>query len=92
MDDIVVISTHGVEYAIDRPSTNSSLVPDGISPKLLKLTKQISGNFLGRLFQQSLSIGELSDDWKNACVVPSFKAEDKNLLNNYRPIPLTCVI
>ncbi|SCV66640.1 Reverse transcriptase (RNA-dependent DNA polymerase) [Anaplasma phagocytophilum] len=87
----IVISTHGVECAIDRLPTNSSPGPDGISTKLLKLTKPISGHLLGRLFQQSLSTGELPDDWKNARVVPTFKSEDKNVLNNYRPISLTCV-
>ncbi|MDD9361361.1 MAG: hypothetical protein PV344_00285, partial [Anaplasma sp.] len=71
MNDIV-ISTHGVECAIDRLPTNSSPGPDGISTKLLKLTKPISGHLLARLFQQSLSTGELPDDWKNACSCRSY--------------------
>ncbi|MDD9361494.1 MAG: reverse transcriptase family protein, partial [Anaplasma sp.] len=90
MEDIV-ISSYGVICAIDRLPTNSSPGPDGISTKLLKLTKSISGPLLGRLFQQSLSMGELPDDWKYAHVVPIFKTGDKNSCDNYRPISLTCV-
>lgn len=90
MQDIVITS-HGVECAIDRLNANSSPGPDGISTKLLKLTKYVSGVLLARLFQQSLSSGEIPDDWKLAHVIPIFKSGDKNSFNNYRPISLTCV-
>lgn len=90
MNDITV-SCHGVECAIDRLPSNSSPGPDGISTKLLKLTKHISGPLLCRLFQYSLDTGKLPKDWKTAHVIPVFKSGNKNSLHNYRPISLTCV-
>lgn len=70
---------------------SSSPGPDGISTKFLKLAKTISGSLLGRLFQQSLPMGESPDDWKCAHVVPMFKTGDKTSFHNYRPISLACV-
>lgn len=87
----VTIDTYGVACAIDRLPTNSSPGPDGISTKLLKLTKSFSSIFLGRLFQQSIVTGTLPDDWKMAHVIPIFKSGDRASFTNYRPISLTCV-
>lgn len=60
MDDILV--THeGIEKAIDRLPNNSSPGPDGICPKLLKLTKSTIARIFTALFQQSIDRGCVPD-------------------------------
>ena len=44
------------------------------------------------LFKQSLSLGKVPADWKNAKVVPIFKKGAKGEPGNYRPVSLTCAI
>lgn len=40
------------------------------------------------LFNRSLSLGIVPDDWKLANVVPVFKKGEKDHMENYRPISL----
>lgn len=58
----IVTNTHGVGCAIDRLPTYSDPGPDGISTKLLKIAKDFSSIFLGKIFQQSVTIGCLPND------------------------------
>ena len=44
------------------------------------------------LFNQSLTSGELPDDWTTANVSPVFKKGSKSDPSNYRPISLTSVV
>ena len=46
---------------------------------------------LASLFQQSFDVGQLSNDWIKAYVVPIFRKGKRSLTKNYRPISLTSV-
>ena len=47
--------------------------------------------FLKIIFDQSLQMGKLPDDWVEDNVAPVFKKGDRHSLANYRPISLTRV-
>ena len=47
---------------------------------------------LALLYQQLLSVGSVSDDWKSAIITPVFKKSAADNVENYRPISLTCVV
>ena len=66
--------------------------PDLIPARLLKLGAEFIAPSLTRLFQLSITSGELPLDWISANVVPVHKKGDKQLANNYRPISLTCIV
>ena len=44
------------------------------------------------LFQNTLTIGKIPEEWKHANVTAIFKKGDRNKPNNYRPVSLTCII
>ena len=65
---------------------------DGIHPKLLfELRKEISKP-LSLLFSESLELGVVPVDWKDAGVTPLFKKGKKSEPANYRPISLTSIV
>ena len=43
------------------------------------------------IFQNSLTTGQVPDDWKEANVAAIFKKGDKHKPSNYRPVPFTCI-
>ncbi len=61
---------------------------DGITPSLFKDLKHEIALPLTMLINKSLNSGTVPDLLKLAKVVPIYKAKDKELLNNYRPISL----
>ena len=66
--------------------------PDLIPPLLLKKAASYICLPLSQFFTQSLSTGELPQDWVIANVVPAFKKGYPRLPSNYRPISLTSII
>jgi hypothetical protein len=68
-------------------SKNSSDI-NGISTKMLKFVKYELATPLVHLFNRSLSTGILPSKLKTSRTVPIFKAGNKNLCDNYRPISL----
>ena len=73
-------------------NSNKSCGPDGISGKILKKCAFSLAYPLSLLFNLSYNLGEMPLEWKLANVVPVHKKGDKSLVENYRPISLTCLI
>ena len=65
---------------------------DHISPRLLKEGKNELALPLCALFNLSLQQKVFPTDWKKANVVPVFKKDDPQKVNNYRPISLLSVV
>ena len=65
--------------------------PDAIHPRLLKELAEEVSPALACIYNTSLKIGSLPDDWKTAQVKAIYKKGAKKEPKNYRPVSLTCI-
>lgn len=86
------IDHHDIMESLGKLKSSYSSGPDGIPPFVIKKLLLGLVEPLLRLFNLSLSIGSVPDEWRMAFVIPLFKKGDRSLSSNYRPISLTCVI
>lgn len=87
----IEISVTGIASLINNLKISTSAGVDDISTKILKNTVIHSSNILCYIFRQSLTTGEIPNDWKIGKIIPIFKSGDKTNARNYRPISLTSV-
>ena len=66
--------------------------PDEISARLLKETTEQIAPSLTLLYNKSLETGVFPDEWKLANIVPIHKKDNKDHVENYRPISLLSII
>ena len=59
--------------------------PDSIPTYILKVAAEEIAPVLSKIFQTSLDIGKIPEDWREAHIVPLFKKGNKHLASNYRP-------
>ena len=84
----IIASEEEVHDLIQNLNPNKSTGSDGISPRLLKAAGVSIVPSLTRLINLSLSLNRVPDMWKNANIIPLHKKEDKDKLNNYRPVSI----
>ena len=87
----ISISKHGVLKLLQNINENKATGPDDIPGKLLKTCAIELHEVFTILFQHSLNLGQIPDDWKVAHIFPLFKKGDKSCAENYRPISLTSI-
>ena len=82
------VTEHEVLKVINslKPKTSNGI--DGISNKLLKLSKFKILKPITKLFNKSLNEGSFPTHFKTAKVIPIYKKGDNELMTNYRPIAL----
>ena len=71
---------------------NKAYGPDGIHGRILKHCAVGLAYPLSCIFKVSYNSGYIPREWKMANVVPIFKKGDKSVVDNYRPISLTCLV
>ena len=71
---------------------NKACGPDNIPGMLLIKTADVIAPSLCRLFNLSLSGGEVPLIWKQANITPVHKKDDPTVAFNYRPISLLCIV
>ena len=65
--------------------------PDGISPRVVKESIHYIVNPLCNIFNMSLSSGIVPDQLKIAKIVPLFKKDNPEFIENYRPVALLSI-
>ncbi len=77
---------------VSKLKSKSSAGHDGISNILLKSIVREISEPLANVFNKSLESGIFPNEMKFAEVIPVYKAKEKHLLTNYRPVSLLPVI
>ncbi|KAI8486093.1 hypothetical protein Bbelb_361930 [Branchiostoma belcheri] len=85
------ISVEGVAKQLSCLNPNKSTGPDGKPPRLLKTVAVQIAPILQVIFSQSISTGDVPEDWRTANITPIFKKGDRTAPSNYRPVSLTSV-
>lgn len=88
----ITVTTPGVFKQLENLKENKACGPDNISPHVLKACAAEIAPMLTVIFNQSLSSGIVPEDWVDANVVPLHKKGQQDLVDNYRPVSLTCII
>ena len=71
---------------------NKASGPDEIPARTLKETAREIDPSLCDLFNKLLRLGSLPTEWKLANIVPVYKKENKEYIENYPPISLLCLV
>jgi hypothetical protein len=88
----ITVSTEEVSYLLLNLLTDKATGPDGISARLLKECSNEIAPSLTALFNKSLSLGKVPQEWKKANVVPVPKKGDIHEISNDRPISLLSLV
>ena len=84
----IEVSEDEVMERLSELDTTKSCGPDKIPARLLKECSEQIAPSLCSLFNHSLSLGQISREWKSADVTPIHKKDSKEAAKNYRPISL----
>jgi len=87
----IKVTTKGVFNLLNQQKPHKATGPDDIPAAFLKSTAAQLAPILTRIYQSSLDIGEVPQDWRNALVVPIFKKGERHIAANYRPVSLTSI-
>ena len=85
------INVCGVQKLLHTIKPNKASGPDSIPCRVLKEAANELAPALADIFNSTLPVRTLPDDWKTAHVAPAFKKGNTNAAENYRPISLTSV-
>ena len=86
------IDPNEIKDIISGLSTNKAHGPDNISVNMLKLCVDQLCVPLVIIFKNILETGIFPDQWKEANVTPVHKKNDKQVVENYRPISLLPIL
>ncbi len=86
-----VIQEKEVQKCLDKLNMNKSAGPDYLTPRLLKELKQQIFQPLTSIFNRSVQLNKVHEDWRLTNVTPIFKKGDESVALNYRPISLASV-
>ena len=88
----ITLSVNEVGNCLDSLDTTKASGPDRIPPRLLKECSQQIAPSLCALFNHSLEFSRLPTERKSADVTPIHKKDQKEPVENYRPISLLPII
>ena len=85
------ISVDKVMKKLQKLKIGKSPGPDGIHPRVLKELTAVISLPLTILFNASLELGKLPDEWRTANITAIYKKGSRHVCGNYRPVSLTCI-
>ena len=88
----LTFTTNQVLAVFSSLNVNKASCPDEIPARTLKETAHEIAPWLFDLFNKLLSLGSLPTEWKLPNIVPVYKKENKEYIENYRPISLLCSV
>ena len=88
----VTLTTSEVVEILQNLDQNKATGPDQLPARILKGTEEVIAPSLTDLFNKSLRLGTLPEDSKLANVVPVYKKDRKDLVENNRPISLLPIL
>ncbi len=86
------ITTQNVEDILKSLNVTKASGPDGISPRMLRNSAKELAPVLQIIFSKSLQSETFPSIWKCANVSPIHKKDERELVENYRPISLLSCI
>ena len=87
----VTVNPKGVLKQLQMLDRKKGAGPDGLSSGLLKFLANYIYKPLSKIFQYSVDIGKVPNEWRHAHVIPVFKKGRRADPLNYRPISMTCI-
>ena len=88
----IKIDQKGTEKLLKNLNVSKSSGPDNIPNAILKECAAELAPVVTLIFQKSLDLGSLPEDWTSANIAPIYKKGDRNRAENYRPVSLTSVL
>ena len=88
---IPLLTCDEVQKSLSELDSNKATGLDGLSSKIFKLSASVIASPLTVIFNQSISYGHFSIQWKTARITPVYKSGSRTDKNNYRPISILCV-
>ena len=85
------ITIDAVEKKLSKIDITKSSGPDNLHSRLLKEAKGPIAKALTVIYNNSISTGEIPQEWRSAIITPIYKKGKKSDPGNYRPVSLTCV-
>ena len=71
---------------------NKASGPDGVSATMLKATASSIAPAITKLFNKTIQLGQIPNDWKLSSIVPIPKGNAASSVSNYRPISLLPIL
>ena len=87
----VMISQEGVLKLLKMTNPQKASRPDMIPAHILMDLSDVIAPILTIIFQRTLTLKEVSEDWKSANVIPIIKNGDRFKASNYRRVSLTSI-
>lgn len=86
----LTICEDGIFYLLLDLDVKKSTGIDNVPNAFLRRYAEWCAKYLAVIFRRSLVSGRVPTEWKYAKGIPVFKAEDRELVTNYRPISQLC--
>ena len=88
----ITVDPKGVLKLLNGLKVHKAPGPDGLSARVLKECSSEIAPILAFIYNESLALGTVPDDWRQANVAPVYKKGEKYDTANYKPVSLTCNI
>ena len=72
--------------------TSKATKQNDVMPKVLKACAAALSPSLNKLFNLSITQGQIPAEWKDAVITPLYKKASRTDPKNYRPVSLTSII